>query len=31
MGDGGMIWIDLTHDRYRRWAVVNAVMKHRFP
>jgi hypothetical protein len=27
----GMNWIDLAQDRDRRWALVNAVMKHRVP
>jgi hypothetical protein len=26
VGCGGMDWIDLVHDRYRWWALVNAVM-----
>jgi hypothetical protein len=30
-GIGGMDWIDLTLDRDRWWASVNAVMKLRVP
>ena len=30
-GDGGMDWIDLAQDRDRWWALVNAIMKLRFP
>jgi hypothetical protein len=29
--DGGMDWIDLTQDKGRWRAVVNAAMKHRVP
>ena len=31
VGRGGIDWIDMTHDRDRWRAVVNAVMNLRFP
>jgi len=31
VGCGSMGWIELAQDRYRWWALVNAVMNLRFP
>ena len=31
VGCGGVDWIDLAQDMYRRWALVNAVMNFRVP
>jgi hypothetical protein len=30
-GEGGIDWIDLAQDRYRRWALVEVVMDIRVP